>query len=415
MITNKSITEVKEEFNTDLERGLTSEEAKERLEKYGSNVLKEKKKTPIIVRFLEQFKDFMVIILLIAAVVSVVINPEEWIESLIILIVVLINAILGTYQESKAEKSLDALKKLSTPNAKVLRDGNLISINSHELVPGDVISIEAGDFIPADGRIIESVSLVIDESALTGESVPVTKSVDTIEKEDVSLGDMHNCMFSSTYVSYGRGKAIITGTGMNTEIGKIASSLMESTKELTPLQIKLDQIGKYIGMICIIVCLVVLGMELLASKGFQEAFMTAIALAVASIPEGLATVVTVVLAIGVEKKLLNTALTKGTFYPLIKATAKWFGIKMTKTIFSKAVGTAIPVVGGVIGGGITFVSFKPCCNRLRKALQDTMLSNPNHKSTTEEDEFVANITEEKIIDVDYDEIIPTNANNENDN
>ena len=208
MITNKSITEVKEEFKTDLERGLTTEEAKERLEKYGSNALKEKKKTPIIVRFLEQFKDFMVIILLIAAVVSVVINPEDWIESLIILIVVLINAILGTYQESKAEKSLDALKKLSTPNAKVLRDGNLISINSHELVPGDVISIEAGDFIPADGRIIESVSLVIDESALTGESVPVTKSIDTIEKEDVSLGDMHNCMFSSTYVSYGRGKAM---------------------------------------------------------------------------------------------------------------------------------------------------------------------------------------------------------------
>lgn len=310
MITNKSITEVKEEFNTDLERGLTSEEAKERLEKYGSNALKEKKKTPIIVRFLEQFKDFMVIILLIAAVVSVAINPEEWIESLIILIVVLINAILGTYQESKAEKSLDALKKLSTPNAKVLRDGNLISISSQELVPGDVISIEAGDFIPADGRIIESVSLVIDESALTGESVPVTKSIDTIEKEDVSLGDMHNCMFSSTYVSYGRGKAIITGTGMNTEIGKIASSLMESTKELTPLQIKLDQIGKYIGMICIIVCLVVLGMELLASKGFSEAFMTAIALAVASIPEGLATVVTVVLAIGVEKMAKQKAIVK---------------------------------------------------------------------------------------------------------
>ena len=282
MITNRSITEVKEEFKTDLERGLTTEEAEERLEKYGSNALKEKKKTPIIVRFLEQFKDFMVIILLIAAVVSVVINPEDWIESLIILIVVLINAILGTYQESKAEKSLDALKKLSTPNAKVLRDGNLISINSHELVPGDVISIEAGDFIPADGRIIEAVSLVIDESALTGESVPVTKSIDTIEKEDVSLGDMHNCMFSSTYVSYGRGKAIITGTGMNTEIGKIASSLMESTKELTPLQIKLDQIGKYIGMICIFVCLVVLGMELLAGKGFQEGFMTAIALAVVS-------------------------------------------------------------------------------------------------------------------------------------
>ncbi len=310
MITNKSINEVKEKFNTNLEVGLTSEEASKRLGEYGPNALQEKKKTPLIVRFLEQFKDFMVIILLIAAVVSVVINPEEWVESLIILIVVLINAILGTWQESKAEKSLEALKKLSTPHAKVLRDGVVVSVNSSDLVPGDVVVLEAGDFVPADGRLIEAVSLIIDESALTGESVPVTKSTEAIDKEDVSLGDMHNCMFSSTYVTYGRGKAIVTGTGMNTEIGKIASSLMDTAKELTPLQIKLDQIGKFIGMICIVVCLVVLGMELLAKKPFNEAFMTAIALTVASIPEGLATVVTVVLAIGVEKMAKRKAIVK---------------------------------------------------------------------------------------------------------
>ena len=310
MITNKSINEVKEELKINLDTGLSSEEARNRLNEYGENALKEKKKTPLIVRFLEQFKDFMVIILLLAAIVSVVINPEEWIESLIILIVVLINAVLGTWQESKAEKSLEALKKLSTPHAKVLRDGVVVSVSSTELVPGDIVVLEAGDFVPADGRIIEAVSLIIDESALTGESVPVTKSTDTITKEDVSLGDMHNCMFSSTYVTYGRGKAIVTGTGMNTEIGKIASSLMDTAKEMTPLQIKLDQIGKFIGMICIVVCLVVLGMELLAKKPFNEAFMTAIALTVASIPEGLATVVTVVLAIGVEKMAKRKAIVK---------------------------------------------------------------------------------------------------------
>ncbi len=310
MFTKKDFNVVKEEFNTNLESGLSSEEAKKRLAEYGPNALQEKKKTPLIVRFLEQFKDFMVIILLIAAVVSVVINPEEWIESLIILIVVLINAILGTWQESKAEKSLEALKKLSTPHAKVLRDGVVVSVNSSDLVPGDIVVLEAGDFVPADGRLIEAVSLIIDESALTGESVPVTKSTEAIDKEDVSLGDMHNCMFSSTYVTYGRGKAIVTGTGMNTEIGKIASSLMDTAKELTPLQIKLDQIGKFIGMICIVVCLVVLGMELLANKPFNEAFMTAIALTVASIPEGLATVVTVVLAIGVEKMAKRKAIVK---------------------------------------------------------------------------------------------------------
>ena len=310
MNANKSFEQVAQELNTNILTGLTEEEAQKRLNEYGPNALKEAKKTPLIVKFFSQFKDFMVIILLIAAVISVVINPEDWIESIIILVVVLINAILGTWQESKAEKSLEALKKLSTPNAKVWRGGQLISVKSMDLVPGDIINIEAGDFVPADCRLIEAVSLVVDESALTGESVPVTKDIKVIEKEDVSLGDMHNCLFSSTYVTYGRGKAIVTGTGMSTEIGKIASSLMESEKEVTPLQLKLDQIGKFIGFICIIVCVVVLGMELLGGTEFGDAFMTAIALTVASIPEGLATVVTVVLAIGVEKMVKRQAIVK---------------------------------------------------------------------------------------------------------
>ena len=310
MLTKKSFEQVANELQTNIETGLSTSEATKRLEQYGPNALKEKKKTPLIVRFLAQFKDFLVIILLIAAIISVVINPEEWIESLIILIVVMINAILGTWQESKAEKSLEALKKLSTPNAKVWRDGEVISVKSSDLVPGDIINIDAGDFVPADCRLIEAASLVVDESALTGESVPVTKETGIIEKEDVSLGDMHNCLFSSTYVTYGRGKAIVTGTGMDTEIGKIASSLMEGEKEVTPLQLKLDQIGKFIGLICIVVCLVVLGMELLSGVKFADAFMTAIALTVASIPEGLATVVTVVLAIGVEKMVKKQAIVK---------------------------------------------------------------------------------------------------------
>lgn len=310
MITKKTFKEVEQELITNIESGLTSEEAKRRLEEYGPNALKEKKKTPLILRFLGQFKDFMVIILLIAAVVSVIISHEEWIESLIIFIVVLINAILGTWQESKAEKSLEALKNLSTPNAKVYRDGELVTIKSSELVIGDIISVEAGDFVPADARLIEAVSLVVDESALTGESVPVTKNTNVIEKDDVSLGDMHNCLFSSTYVTYGKGKAIVTGTGMNTEIGKIASSLMENKKESTPLQIKLDQIGKVIGLICIVVCIVVFALKMFETGDFKDSFMSAIALAVASIPEGLATVVTVVLAIGVEKMVKKQAIVK---------------------------------------------------------------------------------------------------------
>lgn len=310
MIIKKTFKEVEQELITNINCGLTSEEAKKRLEVNGPNSLKEKKKTPLILRFLSQFKDFMVIILLISAIVSCLVSPEEWIESVIIFVVVILNAILGTWQESKAEKSLDALKSLSTPNAKVYRDNELITIKSSEIVVGDIIKIEAGDYVPADARLIEAVSLVVDESALTGESVPVTKNADVIKEDDVSLGDMHNCIFSSTYITYGNGKAIVTKTGMNTEIGKIASSLMDSKKETTPLQIKLDQIGKVIGVICIIICIVVFGLKMFETSDFKDSFVSAIALAVASIPEGLATVVTVVLAIGVEKMVKKHAIVK---------------------------------------------------------------------------------------------------------
>ena len=311
----KSYQDVIKELQTNEATGLSKEQVENNLQHYGPNALQEKKKTPLIIKFLAEFKDFLVIILLIAAVVSVIANPEEWIESLIILIVVLVNAILGVAQESKAEKSLEALKKLSTPNAKVIRDGVSIKISSSEIVPGDILLVEAGDFVPADAIIIESANLVVDESALTGESVPVNKNNQTIDKEDVAIGDMTNCLFSSTYVTYGRAKAVVTGTGMNTEIGKIAGMLMSEENTQTPLQHKLDQIGKSIGLLCIFVCVIVFGMELLAlssmtKEGVTAAFMTAIALTVAAIPEGLATVVTVVLAIGVDKMAKRQAIVK---------------------------------------------------------------------------------------------------------
>ena len=316
MISKKHFDDVARDLDVNLTSGLTTEEAKARLEKHGPNALKEKKKTPLILKFLAQFKDFMVIILLIAAVVTIVMalvedHPEEIVEGIIIFVVVLINAILGTWQENKAEKSLDALKSLSTPNAKVYRDGELVSVKSSELVPGDIISIEAGDFVPADARIFEAVSLQVDESALTGESVPVNKNTETIDKEELALGDMHNCLFSSTYVTYGKGKAIVTGTGMNTEIGKIASSLMSTEKEITPLQLKLNQISKVISILCLVICAVVFAINWISKPSdVMGAFLTAVALAVASIPEGLATVVTVVLSIGVEKMVKRQAIVK---------------------------------------------------------------------------------------------------------
>lgn len=306
----KTYNDVVKELETSIEYGLSQKEVEQRTEKYGLNALKEKKKTPLIIKFFEQFKDFLVIILLIAALISFIADRSEWIESLIILIVVLINAILGVVQENKAEKSLEALKKLSTPNTKVIRDGVSIKINSHELVPGDIILIEAGDFVPADCMIIECSNLVVDESALTGESLPVTKNNLPIEDENVAIGDMTNHLFSSTYVTNGRGTAVVIKTGMDTEIGKIANMLLSDENTRTPLQIKLDQIGKVIGLICIFICIVVFGMQLASKTPLIEAFKNTISLTVAAIPEGLATVVTVVLAIGVEKMAKRQAIVK---------------------------------------------------------------------------------------------------------
>ncbi len=305
----KSFEELKKEFNIENLEGLNDQQVVTLREKFGENALKEKKKQSIVVKFLLEFKDPLIIILLIAAVVSLIVDHHEWIESLIIFIVIFVNAILGVFQENKAEKSLDALKKMSQPTCKVYRNGVLVTIDTRDLVCGDVISVEAGDFIPADAKIIECSNLKVDESALTGESVAVDKEATEIIEHIVGLGDMKNCLFSSTFITNGKAKAIVTNVGMNTEIGKIAGALMESDETETPLQKKLSQVGKAIGIMALGICVVVFILNLFTNDPLS-AFKIAVSLAVAAIPEGLATVVTIVLAIGVEKMAKQNAIVK---------------------------------------------------------------------------------------------------------
>ena len=307
----KTTNEVIKEVESDEKVGLLESEVKKRKEKYGANALKEGKKETLLVKFLKEFADVLIIILLVAAVISLIVDPTEWVDSLVIFVVVMLNAILGVVQESKAEKSLEALKKMSSPECKVIRDGKINKIPSQELVVGDIVLIEAGDYIPADARLIDAVSLQVDESALTGESVPVLKNTEKIDGEVTALGDRKNMVFSSTYVTNGRGKAVVTDTGMNTEIGKIANMLGAQKAEVTPLQHKLAQVGKVIGIISILICLVVFALDFFVLKAsVLESFKLAVALAVAAIPEGLATVVTIVLAIGVRNMVKENAIVK---------------------------------------------------------------------------------------------------------
>ncbi len=316
--------EILEKLNVNPETGLTEKLADDIRIESGFNELEEAKKTPLIVKFLKQFKDILIIILIIAAILPLIIDPHDFVESIIIMFVVLVNAILGTYQENKAEKSLEALKKMSTPLAKVKRNGIFYQIESRLLVPGDIIEIDAGDFIPADCFVLSQSNLNVDESALTGESVSVNKNADDIEdEENLPLGDRKNMLYSSTYATYGKGEAIVVKTGMNTEIGKIAKMLSVPKEALTPLQVKLNQIGKAIGIIAIAICVLVFIFEVIAtaralgvsifnigSSAFFAAFKNSVALAVAAIPEGLSTVVTVVLAIGVSNMAKRNAIVK---------------------------------------------------------------------------------------------------------
>ena len=304
----KTEKEVLAELSADKDKGLTEAEAQERLRQYGENKLEEKAGKSIWQILLEQFKDVMIVILLIAAVLSVVLG--EWLEGVIIMAIVVLNAALGTYQENKAGQALAALKQMSSPRAKVIRAGRNMEVASTELVPGDVVLLETGDYVPADVYLLESVNLKIDESALTGESVPAEKSCGREISEDAPLGDRINMAYMSTIVTYGRGKAVVTGTGMNTEIGHIAKLLNQSEEEKTPLQKSLTDFGKVMGIICLAIAAVIFVLGLLQKTAPLEIFMTAVALAVAAIPEGLPAVVTVVLAMGMTRMVKRNAIMK---------------------------------------------------------------------------------------------------------
>ena len=289
--------EVKKQVNGSLEP-LTDAEIRAHQEKYGPNELQEEKKKSVAMIFLEQYKDFLVIILIVSAIISGFMGDME--SAIVILIVITINAILGTVQTIKAEKSLNSLKKLSGPEAKVLRNGAVTHIPSREVTVGDIVFLEAGDLVPADGRIIDQASLKIDESALTGESIPVEKSTDVIEGE-TSLGDRVNMAYSGSFVTYGRGTVFVTGTGMETEVGKIASLLKTTSEKKTPLQVNLDQFGQKLSIIILIFCAFLMVINIVRGGSFGDAFLFAVALAVAAIPEALSSIVTIVLSFGTQK------------------------------------------------------------------------------------------------------------------
>ena len=310
---NKTFKEVEKELETDLEKGLSKEKVEERQEKYGFNELQQIAKKSLFQRFLEQFKDFSIIVLIIAAIVSGIVGVlqgEGITDTIIILIVVIVNAIIGVAQESKAEKSLEALQKLSDHASKVIRNENMEVVPSKELVPGDIIVLDTGDYIPADLRIIEAVNLKTQESSLTGESVPVEKTSEIIEEQEIGIGDRKNMLFSSSLVTYGRGKGIVVETGMTTEVGKIAGMINSTEKQQTPLQQKLDKLGKTLGIAALVICAVIFILGILQGKEIISMFMTAVSLAVAAIPEGLVAVSTIVLAIGVQKMVKKNAIVK---------------------------------------------------------------------------------------------------------
>ena len=310
---NKTSQEVEKELGTDCQKGLNTNQVQEKVKKYGINELQEKKKDSLLKKFLEQFKDFSIIVLIIAAIVSGVVGVaqgEGFTDTIIILIVVILNAVIGVAQESKAEKSLEALKKLSSHASKVIRNGKEQVIPARELVPGDLVIIETGDYIAADLRIIEAVNLKSQEASLTGESVPVEKITEKIDGNEIGIGDRKNMLFSSSLITYGRGKAIVVNTGMNTEVGKIAGMLDNAEKQETPLQQKLNDLGKTLGIACLAICAVIFVIGLLQGKEIIDMFMTAVSLAVAVIPEGLVAVSTIVLAIGVQKMVKKHAIVK---------------------------------------------------------------------------------------------------------
>ena len=294
---NETVETVRRDLNGEQDF-LTNEEVKRRQEKFGFNELAEGKKKSGLQIFLEQYKDFLVLILIVSAVVSLFLGETE--SAAVILVVITMNAILGTVQTIKAENSLESLKQLAAPEAKVVRNGAVVRIPGREITVGDVVHLEAGDYIPADGRVLESASLKVDESALTGESIGVDKISAPLTGE-LPLGDRRNMVFSGSYVTYGRGVFLVTGIGMNTEVGKIAGLLKNTSEKKTPLQINLDRFGKKLSMIILLLCAVLFALQVLKGGAVADAFLFAVALAVAAIPEALSSIVTIVLAFGTRK------------------------------------------------------------------------------------------------------------------
>lgn len=297
--------EVLKKLQTNVQQGLNQEEVKKRQEKYGKNKLKDKPKESLLTKFIKQFNDFMIIILIIASIISAVVSnlqgENDYIDAIIIIAIVVLNAIMGVVQEAKAEKSIEALQEMTPPKAKVIRDGITNEIHAEELIPGDIIILEAGNYVPADSRIIESFNLKIEESSLTGETEPVLKDADKICEANVALGDMNNMAFMASIVVNGHGKAIVTQTGMDTKVGKIANMMIEDKAPETPIQKKLSQVGKILGMVCLVICFIIFVIGLIKRIDPIEMFMTSVGLAVAAIPEGLPAIVTIMLSIGVTK------------------------------------------------------------------------------------------------------------------
>ncbi|MCG6536527.1 MAG: HAD-IC family P-type ATPase, partial [Syntrophales bacterium LBB04] len=319
------IPHISDQLESHIEKGLTQAQAKERLERLGYNELKERPRPGFWSMLLDQFNNFLVIILIGAAVVSILLG--EIVDAVAIMVIVILNAIVGVVQESKAEAALAALQKMSAPNAQVIRDGHQVTVPSRELVPGDIVVVEAGNYIPADMRLVESINLKVEEAALTGESVPVEKDANMVLDKEIPIGDRKNSAFMSTMVTYGRGKGLVTSTGMHTQIGLIAEMLQSYEEEDTPLQKKLDQLAKVLGILCLSICGIIflygiirdthLGTifneGLLAylkaeKKDIVEMFMTAVSLAIAAIPEGLPAVVTICLALGMQRMIKRHAL-----------------------------------------------------------------------------------------------------------
>ena len=303
--------QVLSDLGTDQSRGLSSAQAQRRLSEYGPNRLEGAKKESLLSRLLGQFKDPMILVLLAAAALSLLsTGGEDWVEAAIILVIVLVNAFISISQENSAEKALEALQKMSAPLAKVIRDGQMVRLDTELLVPGDIILLEAGDLVPADARVLECANLKTDESAMTGESVPVSKRAAAFLPEDTALGDRQNMVISSTVVTNGRATCAVTATGMDTEVGRIARMLTDAEEVATPLQRKMGEISKTLSFLCLSVCAVMFGVGLIYGRELLGMFMTAVSLAVAAIPEGLPAIVTIVLALGVQRMAGRNAIVK---------------------------------------------------------------------------------------------------------